>query len=233
LGKNLQSKEILNKLVEAVIDGDSQSVEKIVQKAISSGVDPVKALKDGLQRGIEIIGESWKQGEAFISQVMTAADAMKAGMVILKPKIIEAQGSDKDIQKLGTVVIGTVFGDVHNIGKDIVSTMLEVAGFEVHDLGVDVPTMKFIEKAEEVKADIIALSCLLSPSLYYQKDVITYLKEMGLTKKIKVIVGGGPVTPDWVKEIRADGYAKFASSAVEVAKLLMKKGKTGKIPIIK
>jgi methanogenic corrinoid protein MtbC1 len=115
----------------------------------------------------------------------------------------------------------------------VVATMLEVAGFEVHDLGVDVPSMKFIEKAEEVKADILALSCLLSPSLYYQRDVILYLKDMGVRDKYWIMVGGGPVTPDWVREIDADGYAKNATQAAEVAELLIKKGKEAGCPIIR
>ncbi|HJX24351.1 MAG TPA: corrinoid protein [Candidatus Bathyarchaeia archaeon] len=222
------SANCLNDVNNAVIAGDVEAVEKLVKEALSSGIEPIDVLRNGLERGLTTLGQKWIEGEVFLPHIMLAADAMKAGMVILKPALEKTRSGDA--LNRGTVVIGTVYGDIHSIGKDFVAMMLEVSGFVVYDLGVSVSPISFVEKAEEVKADIIALSCLLSPSLYYQKDVIAYLKDMGARGKYLIMVGGAPVTQEWIQEIGSDGYARTALEAAEVARQLMKKKREAKLP---
>jgi corrinoid protein of di/trimethylamine methyltransferase len=228
----MSEKELLEKLANAVIDGDEKVAKKVAKKVNAANVDPVKAIQEGLAKGMSVVGEKFSKFEIFLPNVMLAADAMKAGLSILEPMIEEERKSEVTV---GKVVIGTVFGDIHDIGKTLVATMLSVAGFEVHDLGCDVPSMKFIETAEEIEADIIAMSSLVTPSMFYQKDVINYLKDMQKRDRYYVIVGGGPITPAWAEEIVADGYGKYASDAVTIAKRLILEKPSGplKEPIIK
>jgi len=226
----MEKRQILEKMRDAVVDKDVEGVIKVVKEGISIGIDPLDAIQRGLIQGMKIVGEKWGKGEFFLADVICAADSVNNGMKLLNEKIKE---SGREVPKKGSIVIGTVFGDIHSIGKDLLATMLKVSGFEIHDLGTDVHPMKFVEKAQDIKADIIAISCLLSPSLYYQRDVITYLKDMGIKDKIRVMIGGGAVTQDWVKEIGADGYANEAQHATEVAELLMEKDLGISLPIIK
>ena len=177
-----------------------------------------------------VIGEKFGRFEVFLPEVMLAADAMKAGIGVLRPHISEEQMA-KQIK--GKVVIGTVYGDIHDIGKNLVATMLEVAGYEVYDLGNDVEPKKFLEKVKEVTADIVAMSCLLTPSMYYQKDVIELLKEMDIRDKIWAIIGGSPITPDWTKDVGADGWGRHSDDAVGVANMLMENGSELPKPVIK
>lgn len=224
------SNEILEKLAKAVMAGDEDSAKKAAQEAIDAKVDPIDAIKNGLSKGMEVIGKKFADFEVYLPEVMLAADAMKAGIGVLRPHISADRMSES--QK-GKVVIGTVYGDIHDIGKNLVATMLEVAHYEVHDLGNDVPPKKFLEKAKEVDANIIGMSSLLTPSMYYQKDVIDLLKDMGLREKTWVMVGGSPITPEWTKEIGADGWGRHADDAVEVANLLIDKGKDLAKPVVK
>ncbi len=226
----MEKNEILSKLTEAVISGDENAVIETAENAVKAGIDPLLAITDGLAKGISVIGDKFRKYEIFLPEVMIAADAMKAGVNILKPHITAERVKEIVV---GKAVIGTAFGDIHDIGKNLVSVMLSVNGFEVHDMGTDVASTKFIEKAKEVGADIIAISSLMATSMYYQKDTIQYLKDMNSNDTYWVIVGGGPVTSDWAVEIGADGYGRYSSDAVEVAKILMDKGKEVERPVIK
>ena len=213
----MSNQKILDNLIQAIISGDEAEAKKITEEALGAGMAPLDLVQKGAVKAMNILGEKWRKFEIFLSHVMLAAEAMKSVMAILLPKIAAEQ---KRRISLGKVVLGTVSGDIHDIGKNIVATLLSVAGFEVHDIGVDIPSKDFIEKAKELNADIIAMSCLLSTSMYFQKDIIQYLRDAGLREKYYVIVGGGPVTADWASEIGADGWGKYASDAVTVCRKL-------------
>ncbi len=210
--------ELLRKLSEAVVACDRDTVVKAAKEAIEKGLDPVKAIEKGLSQGAITVGEKFDRLEIFLTDLMMAAEAMKAGLDILLPLI-----SEEKALKKGTVVCGTVKGDIHDIGKNILAALFSANGFDVHDLGVDVFTSKFIEEAEKVGADIIALSALMSSTIGGQKDVIDYLRETGKREKFIVMVGGGPTTREWTEEIGADGYAETATEAVKVAFELIEK----------
>jgi dimethylamine corrinoid protein len=213
----LSEAKILAELCEAVVSGDVDAVNGAAKEAIRKQVDPVKAIESGLSKGARIIGDKFERLEIFLPELLVAAEAMKAGLEILLAEIPK----DKTLRK-GTVVCGTVRGDVHEIGKRIVAALLQANGFEVYDLGADVPSSKFIEEAGKVRADIIGLSALMSSTLGAQKDVIDYLKAVGQRKKYVVMVGGGPTTQEWADQIGADGYAKTAPEAVKLAIKLVK-----------
>ncbi|MFB0501183.1 MAG: corrinoid protein [Candidatus Bathyarchaeia archaeon] len=217
----MSEEELLRKLSEAVICCDREAVLKATQEVIEKGLDPVKAIEKGLSEGAIAVGDKFDRLEIFLTDLMMAADAMKAGLDVLLPLIPKEK-----ITRKGTVVSGTVKGDIHDIGKNILSALLSANGFDVHDLGVDVPTSKFIGEAEKVGADIIALSALMSSTIGGQKDVIDYLSETGKREKFIVMVGGGPTTREWTEEIGADGYAETATEAVKVALELIEKKRT-------
>ena len=214
----LSEAEILARLCDAVVAGDVDAVTGAAKEAIGKRVDPVKAIENGLSKGARIVGDKFERLEIFLPDLLVAAEAMKAGLEILLAEIPK----DKSVRK-GTVVCGTVKGDVHEIGKRIVAALLQASGFEVHDLGADVPSSKFIEEAGKVRADIIGLSALMSSTLGAQKDVIDYLKAVGEREKYIVMVGGGPTTQEWADQIGADGYAKTAPEAVKLALELVKR----------
>jgi len=216
----LSKEELFKKLSEAVIATDSQAVVEAAKQVIEKGIDPVEAIEKGLSKGAITVGEKFDKMEIFLTGLMMAADAMKAGMDILLPHI-----SKEKIVKKGTIVSGTVKGDIHDIGKNILVALLRANGFDVYDLGTDVPTSKFIEEAEKVNADIITLSALMSSTIGGQKDVIDYLKETGKREKFIIMVGGGPTTREWVEEIGADGWAETATEAIKLASELIEKKK--------
>ena len=216
----MEPKEILSNLTAAIIEGDSDKARKNAREALISKIDPLKAVEEGLSKGMAVVGENFENGETFLPGLLMAADAFTAAMEILKPEI-EAQ--KKQMAKTGTILIGTVKSDVHTIGKNIVATVLGTQGFDVVDIGIDNPSLKFIEEAEKVKADVIALSSLMTTTMPGQKEVIDTLKEMKLRDKYFVIVGGGPVSQGWAEKIGADGYGKSAMQAVEIVKKLMSK----------
>jgi corrinoid protein of di/trimethylamine methyltransferase len=218
----------MERLSKAVIDGNEKDAAKAAEDALTSGMDPVKAITQGLQKGMTILGEKWKKFEVFLPEVLMGADAMKAAIAVLTPKL-ERESSGR----LGTVVIGTSWGDIHDIGKNLVAAFLDVAGFRVINLGTDVSPKTFIKAAQENKADIIAISSLITSSMYYMEDVIKDLKSMGIKDDHYVIIGGGPTYPDFAREIGADGWGMHAADGAEVAKELMKFGKEVKRPIIK
>lgn len=216
----MSKEELFKKLSEAVIASDSQAVVDTAKQVIEKGIDPVEAIEKGLSKGAIAVGEKFDKMEIFLTGLMMAADAMKAGMDILLPHI-----SKEKIVKKGTIVSGTVKGDIHDIGKNILVALLRANGFDVYDLGADVPTSKFIEEAEKVNADIITLSALMSSTIGGQKDVIDYLKETGKREKFIIMVGGGPTTREWVEEIGADGWAETATEAIKLASELIEKKK--------
>jgi corrinoid protein of di/trimethylamine methyltransferase len=218
------SKEgLLEKLHNALIEGDEVNSQKLAEDIVSAGIDPLEAIKKGATPALEIVGEKFASGEFFLPNVILAADAMKACMAVFKPRIQAQKLSDVSF---GKVVIGTTYGDIHDLGKNLVSVMLSVAGFEVYDLGNDVPPKVFVDKAIEVNSSIIAMSTLITSSMYYQEDVIKYLIDMGLRGKYFVVVGGGCITPEWAAKIGADGWARHADEAVKLCKSLVSGNKS-------
>jgi corrinoid protein of di/trimethylamine methyltransferase len=218
----MDQKEILKNLSMAIMEGDEDKAKVYAHEALRSQMDPLKAVEQGLSKGMVTLGERFEKGEVFLPDLLIAADAFNVAIELLKPAM-EAQ--KKQVVKAGTVLIGTVNGDVHGIGKNIVAIVLEANGFEVVDIGVDNPSLKFVEEAGKVKADVIGLSSLMTTTMPSQKEVIDILKEMNLRQKYFVIVGGGPVTKEWADKIGADGYAGSAFQAVEVIKRLLSQKK--------
>lgn len=213
--------EIFEELKQAVIDGDEELAAEVAEKVLSSGVNPVDAVHEGLIKGIVVVGESWKDGEVFLPDVMMSAEAMKVGLGILEPEIAKLGLSEGDSK--GKIVLGTVEGDIHDIGKNIVGALLIAAGYKVYDVGTDITAEAFVLKAQEVGADLIGASALLTTTMDGQKKVIDYLKENNLRDKFKVVVGGGPTSQAWATKIEADGWADTADKAVELADKLLAK----------
>jgi corrinoid protein of di/trimethylamine methyltransferase len=176
------------------------------------------AINNGFVAGVNYVGDQFSRGMMFLPELVMAGEAMKAAVAVLEPELAK-RGTQRKM--LGKVVLCTVEGDIHEIGKTLVGTMLSATGFQVFDLGVDVPIMKVVEKAREVNADIVAMSALLTTTMVHQKDVIEALEDVGMRSKVKVMVGGAPVTQEWVKQIGADGYSEDAIGAARVAKQLL------------
>jgi len=206
----------LKEIADNLIKGKAPEVKELVQRAIDEGEDVEKVLNEGLVAGMSVVGAKFKANEFYVPEVLIAARAMKAGMGILRPILQE-----KNIKGIGTVVLGTVRGDLHDIGKNLVAMMLEGAGFEIIDLGVDVSSEKFIETAKEKKADVVGLSALLTTTMPSMKDVVKAVGDSGLKGKVKVMIGGAPLTQSYADEIGADGYAPDAASAVDEVKQLL------------
>jgi corrinoid protein of di/trimethylamine methyltransferase len=216
----MNKQEILENLGQAIIGGDQQSARENAQKAIDEELDPLEAVDDGLSKGMEVVGAKFEKGDVFLPELLMAADTFNAAMEILSP-VIEA--NKQKTSKLGTVLLATVKGDQHNIGKNIVATVLETNGFEVVDIGIDQSTLNIIEAAQNHKADFIGLSSVMTTTMPYQKEVIDTLTEMDLRDKFLVLVGGGPVSQKWADEIGADGYGETAMDAVGISKNLLSK----------
>jgi len=212
------TEQILSDLREAVLYFDAEEARTLAQKALDMGVDPVVALEDGLAKPLREVGDRFGTGEAFITELIAAAQAMEAGAEVLNREIVRRGATRK---KVGRFLIGTVEGDIHSIGKNIVATMLNTAGFEVIDLGADVPTQTFVDNVKKHRPDILGLSALMTTTMTNQREVIEALKEAGLRDGLKIIVGGAPVTEDWVKEIGADACGLDALNAVEASLSLM------------
>lgn len=205
-------------LRQSVEDGDPDAVAEGVRAALADGLSPLDIIHQALVPGLDSVGEQYARGEMFLPDLVLAGEAMKTAMAILEPML-----RDRGLQRetLGRVVLGTVHGDIHEIGKTLVGTLLAANGFEVHDLGVDVPSERFAEKAAEVGAQIVGASALLTTTMVGQRDVILALERAHLRPTVKVMVGGAPVTPDWAREIGADGYAADAVAAVALARRLL------------
>jgi len=212
---------ILKELREAVLDFDDDGARKLAAEAVAAGMDPVMVLEEGLAKTLREVGDSFGRGEAFVTELIAAAQTMEAGAEVLNEEIARRGASRKAV---GRFMIGTVEGDIHSIGKNIVKTMLTAAGFEVIDLGVDVKAETFVEKAREYEPDIIGLSALMTTTMTVQREVIKALIGAELRKRVKIIVGGAPVTQAWVDEIGADACGLDAGSAVQVALELMRGG---------
>ncbi|UCH04067.1 MAG: corrinoid protein [Candidatus Thorarchaeota archaeon] len=210
---------IFEELETAVIEGDSEKSEEAAKKALESNTPPLEAITNGLAKGVKTVGDRFSKGEVFLVELIMAGDAMKAGMSVLLPVI---KASKAEVETLGKVLLGTVQGDIHSIGKDIVATLLEAEGFEVINIGEDVASETFVDKVKEHNPDILGLSSLLTATMPMQQDVIEKLKAAGLDGKVKVIIGGAPTTQEWADEIEADGYAGDAVSAVDLVKRLTK-----------
>lgn len=206
----------LQKIFDNVLEGDMGSVKENVQAALASNVEAEAILKQGLIPAMGEVGRLFEEGEYFVPEMLIAARAMQAGLEIIKPLLVES-----GVEPLGKVAIGTVQGDLHDIGKNLVAMMMEGAGFEIYDLGVDVPADNFVQAVKENQVHILALSALLTTTMPNMQTVITSLKDSGLRKQVKVLVGGAPVTQEYANEIGADGYAADASQAASLAKSLM------------
>lgn len=213
--------EILGKLKESILIFDVELAEKSAQEAVNNDIDPLKAVEEGLVKGLDIIGEKYENDEIFLPELMMAANTFQTAMQILEPKISE-KGQER--AKKGIIVLGTVKGDIHKIGKDIVTLLFRTAGYEVHDLGEDVDLFTFIENAKKVNADAIGLSALLTSTLSGQKDVIDALTQEGMREKYIIMVGGGATTPEWAETIGADLFAENAQAAVrKLTEMIAKK----------
>ena len=208
--------DILKQIAEKLYDGEDGAVAELTQKALAEGLTPEEVLKGGLLAGMDQVGVDFRDGELFVPEVLIAARAMHAGMNILRPLLAEG-----DVPLAGKVIIGTVEGDLHDIGKNLVVMMLEGGGFEIVDLGTDIPPDKFIEAVKTEQPHLIGMSALLTTTMPAMKHTINALVEAGLREKVKVMVGGAPVTRAFADEIGADGYAPDAASAVELARSLV------------
>jgi corrinoid protein of di/trimethylamine methyltransferase len=212
------SQELFEGMRQSIIDGDEDAAARLAAQAVEGGTDPLAAIDEGFVPGLHYVGDQFAIGEMFLPDMMLAARAMKAAVTVLEPEL-ERRAAHRAV--LGRVVIGTVKGDIHEIGKNLVGMMLSASGFEVHDLGVDVPFERFAEKAREVDADIVGVSALLTTTMTGQRSVVAELEAAGLRPRVKVMVGGAPVTSGWAAEIGADGYSEDAVGAVAIARKLM------------
>jgi trimethylamine corrinoid protein len=215
----MHKNEILEKLKNAVIEGDDDKAREGANEALEADIDPLEAMQMGLAKGTDVIGERFERGEAYLPELIMAGETFKVAMEILDPEIKRQQ---RDVAPVGTIVMTTVKGDLHSIGKNIVATVLETNGFSVVDIGVDKGALQIIEEAQKASADAIGLSALMSTTMPAQKEVIDALRELDLRDEYRVIVGGGPVTQEWADEIGADGFGEDAVQAVELLKKLLK-----------
>jgi len=210
--------EMLASMRQSVLDGDENRAAELAQQALDAGMAPLTAIEEGYVPGIRRTGELWEEGEYFLPELVTAAQAMKKAMGVLQPAMGEASSG----RSVGKVVIGTVQGDIHDIGKTLVGTMLAANGFEVADEGADVPVERFVERVREMDADLVCASALLTTTMTVQRELIESLRSEGL--RARVMVGGAPVDRSWAEQIGADGFADNAVAAVEVARGLVDAG---------
>jgi corrinoid protein of di/trimethylamine methyltransferase len=211
---------LYQEMAQSIIDGEDELAAQLAQQSIDLGIDPLDAINQGFVQGINHVGDEFSCGNAFLPELVMAGEAMKAAIAVLEPEL-NRRGTKREI--LGTIVIATVEGDIHDIGKTLVGTMMAAAGFEVYDMGVDVPITEIIQKARAVNADLIGVSALLTTTMVKQRDVVEAVEDIGLAGKVKVMVGGAPVTRNWMEEIGADGYSEDAIGAIAVAKKLLGK----------
>lgn len=211
------SQEMCDKLAQIVIVGEPEKAEGLAQQALDLGLDPLTCINQGLTKGIRRVGELFASGEYFLPDLIIGAEAMKKALAVLEPALTEG-GPGREV--LGHAVLGTVKGDLHDIGKTLVGTMLTANGFEVTDLGTDVPASDFVEAVKANGATLVGASALLTTTMSEQQRIIDTFKEAGLREQVKIMVGGAPVTESWAEKIGADGFAKDAISAVALAKRL-------------
>jgi corrinoid protein of di/trimethylamine methyltransferase len=213
----MSNENLINEAIRSVVAGDEDAAVKVADTVIAEGINPVEIISEGFAQGMIKVGDLFANEEYALPEVLLCADAMQSALDLLTPHIPKEEVE----KKIGTVVIGTVQGDIHDIGKRIVATMLEVYGFEVHDLGRDVPLENFIEKIKEVNADIVAASSLMTTTMVAQKLLHESLQEAGIRDKVKLMVGGAAVTQEWADQIGADGYAEEVTAAIKKAKQLL------------
>ena len=209
--------DLFKEMAKAVIEGNEERTVSLAEEALAKGVDPTEAIEKGFAEGMKEIGRRFEKLEIYLPEVIISADAMVAGVEFFRQHVLATGGQSSP----KTVLLGTIQGDVHDIGKNIVKIMLESNGFKVYDLGRDVPVLDFIEKVKELDPDIIAVSALMTTTMVHMPKLIEALKEERLREKVKVMVGGAPVLPEWAKKIGADGYGESAMDAVRVAKSLV------------
>jgi len=207
-----------DRLSNFVIEGKIEELKELVQKEIKENIDPMDIINKGMMKGMDVVGERFKNGDMFVPEVLMSANTMKAGMNILRPLLTET-----NIKSRSLVALGTAKGDLHDIGKNLVGMILESAGLEVVDLGVDVSTEVFINAVREKKPAIIGMSALLTTTMTSMKDVINSLKEEGIRDNVKVIIGGAPITPSFAEEVGADGWAPDAVSAKDLTLQMLKR----------
>ena len=208
----------LEKISKSVMDGDIDTVKLLVKESLKNGANPLELVDKGLAKGIRTVGERYGKGEIFLTELLMGAEAMKVGMAIINPEI---KRQKKELKKVGSIIIGTVAGDIHDLGKNIVAALFSAHGFDVVDLGVDVPDQKFIDGVKEMKPDILGLSALMTSTIPKQRELVNLLKSSGLRDKVKVMIGGAAVNEDYARDIGADGYAENANDAVVKAKTLV------------
>jgi corrinoid protein of di/trimethylamine methyltransferase len=216
LTESKQFKDIL----QAVLDFDADRLQKTVEARLAEGVDPVVIIEQGLSPALQVVGEKFESGEFFLLDLMAAAECVQKVMTSQIEPRLKSSGTAR--KSLGKIVIGTVKDDIHDIGKSIVRSMLFSAGFEVFDLGKDVPTLAFIDKMKAVKADIVAASALLTTTMPMQREIVRSVVEAGMRDRVKLLFGGAPVNENWVREIGGDAYGGNAVAAVKIAKSFLK-----------
>ncbi|MCJ7658981.1 MAG: corrinoid protein [Anaerolineales bacterium] len=207
------AEEIYNQLAQAVIEGEPEEAEELAKQALEQGADPLACINEGLMKGIKEVGDLFSKGEYYLPELIIGADAMKAALDVLEPALM----GDQKREVVGNVVLGTVAGDLHEIGKTLVGTMLTANGFRVYDIGVDKKPEEFIAAIKETNAEIVGASALLTTTMLQQEKLIQALEEAGIRDQVKVMIGGAPVTEEYAKKIGADGYAEDAISAVNIA----------------
>jgi corrinoid protein of di/trimethylamine methyltransferase len=218
--ENVQIEELYKEMAQSIIDGEKEIAIELAEKSIALQMHPLDTITKGFVVGVNYIGDQFGKGEAFLPELVMAGEAMKAAVATLEPELLKL-GEAREV--MGRVVLATVEGDIHEIGKTLVGTMLSASGFDVFDIGVDAPAEKIIGKALEVDAQIIGMSALLTTTMVRQREVIEELDKEGLRPRIKVLVGGAPITKDWAEKIKADGTSEDAVGAVKLAKQLLGK----------
>jgi trimethylamine corrinoid protein len=212
------SQQLFSLMAQSIIDGEDEEAAALARRAVAEGIDPLDAINRGFITGVDRVGQAFSTGDVFLPELVMAGEAMKAAVAVLEPELAR-RGTSRRSE--GKVVIGTVAGDIHDIGKTLVATLLSANGFEVHDLGVNVPLETLVATAQEVGADIIGVSALLTTTMVRQRDLARMMHELGLRPRVKLMIGGAPVTRSWADEIGADGFSEDAVGAVSVARELI------------
>ncbi len=210
--------KLLTGITTSIVEGEPDKTVDLTRQAIEAKVEPLTIIDEGLVPGMNVVGAKFQSGEYFLPHLIIAASGMQQAMELLEP---ELKARQEAVERAGTVVIGSVAGDIHEIGKSLVGTMMAANGFQVYDLGVDVATETFVAKVQETNADILGLSALLTTTMTVQREIIEALEEAGIRDQVKVIIGGAPVNQEWANTIGADGYADDAVGAIELAKQLV------------
>lgn len=213
----MSNEQLLSAITASIVEGDPDATVDLTRQAMEAGMEPLTIINEGLTPGMNVVGEKFQTGEYFLPHLTVAASGMQQAMTLLEPELKSRQQA---VESAGTLVIGSVSGDIHEIGKSLVGTMMSASGFEVHDLGVDVATETFVAKVKETGANLLGLSALLTTTMTVQREVIEALQEAGIRDRVKVIIGGAPVSQEWADTIGADGYAEDAVGAIALSKRL-------------